>query len=145
MTLVMKGSTLKKNKPLMIIGVCIIAIIALIVISTKILGKKPFRDLIETDIVSAAVCITPPDKTIIISEFEELVSYLNDVVIYSKDNSYTEYDGQGVTFTITMTDGTQTDVMAYNPFLIIDGVGYKTKYEPCNALSSYANRLLQSY
>ena len=32
----------------------------------------------------------------------------------------------------------------YNPFLIIDGVGYKTKYEPCQALNSYANELLNS-
>ena len=32
--------------------------------------------------------------------------------------------------------------MGYNPFFVIDGVGYKTKYEPCQALSAYANRLL---
>ena len=43
-----------------------------------------------------------------------------------------------------MTDGTQTEVMAYNPFLVIDGIGYKTKYEPCEALNSYANQLLNS-
>lgn len=136
---------MKKNKPLIIVGVCIVAIIVLIVISTKIVGKKPFRDLVETDIVSATVNLSPPDKTIAISEFEELVSYLNNVVIYSEDNSYTEYDGQGVTFTIIMTDGTQTEVTAYNPFLLIDGVGYKTKYEPCDALNAYANKLLRGY
>ena len=34
-------------------------------------------------------------------------------------------------------DGTQTDIMAYNPFIVIDGIGYKTKYEPCEALNSY--------
>ena len=43
-----------------------------------------------------------------------------------------------------MTDGSTTDVMAYNPFLVIDGVGYRTKYEPCEALSRYANQLLGS-
>lgn len=134
-----------KKKPFIIVGVCIAAIIVLIAISTKIVGKKPFKDLVETDIVSATVNLSPPDKTIAISELEELVSYLNDVVIYSEDNSYTEYDGQGVTFTIIMTDGTQTDVTAYNPFLLIDNVGYKTKYEPCKALSTYANQLLQDY
>lgn len=41
-----------------------------------------------------------------------------------------------------MSDGTQTSIMAYNPFLVIDGTGYRTKYEPCEALNSYANRLL---
>ena len=68
----------------------------------------------------------------------------NDVVIYNKDNSFTEYSGQGVIFTLTMADGTQTEIMAYNPFLVIDGVGYKTKYEPCQALNRYANRLLNT-
>lgn len=136
---------MKKNKSIIIVGACIVAIIVFIVISTKIAGKKPFRDLVETDIVSATVNLSPPDKTIAISELEELVSYLNDVVIYSEDNSYTEYDGQGVTFTIIMADGTHTDVTAYNPFLLIDNVGYKTKYEPCKALSAYANQLLQDY
>ena len=74
---------------------------------------------------------------------ENFVTYLKDVVIYNEDNSYTEYNGQGVTFTLTMTDGTQISIMAYNPFIVIDGVGYKTKYEPCEALSNYANRLLK--
>ncbi len=64
------------------------------------------------------------------------------MVIYQEDNSYTGYNGQGVTFTLTMSDGTQTQIMAFNPFLVMDGIGYRTKYEPCEALSSYANRLL---
>lgn len=134
---------MKKCKPFIIAGVCLMAIIALVAVSIKTSGTKPFRDLVETDIVSATVHLSPPDKTVAITEFKELVSYLNDVVIYSEDNSYTEYVGQGVTFAITMTDGTQTDVMAFNPFLVIDGVGYKTKYKPCEALNSYANQLLQ--
>lgn len=105
-------------------------------------GKKPFKNLEPAEIVSATVWLTPPDKTIQIVEIKELVDYLNDVVIYHKDNSYTEYTGQGVTFTLTMTDGTQTKIMAYNPFLIINDVGYKTKYAPCETLNRYANRLL---
>ena len=72
-----------------------------------------------------------------------MVDLLKEVVIYNKDNSYTEYDGQGVTFTLVMADGTQTSIMAYAPFLVIDGVGYKTKYEPCEALNQYANMLLE--
>lgn len=68
---------------------------------------------------------------------------LKDVVIYNEDNSYTEYSGQAVIFMLTMADGTQIEIVAYNPFLIIDGVGYKTKYEPCEALNHYANMLLE--
>ena len=105
-------------------------------------GKKPYKNLDASQIISATVWLTPLDKRIQIAEIEELAEYLKDVVIYKKDNSYTEYAGQGVTFTLTMSDGTQTQIMAYNPFLVIDGIGYKTKYEPCEALNSYANRLL---
>ena len=105
-------------------------------------GKKPYKDLNASEILSAAVRLVPPDKTVKIVELEELAGYLNDVVIFNMDNSYTEYDGQGVIFTLIMADGTQTEIMAYNPFLVIDGIGYKTVYEPCEALNRYANRLL---
>jgi hypothetical protein len=30
---------------------------------------------------------------------------------------------------------------AYNPFFIIDAVGYRTKYEPCEKLNSWVNEL----
>jgi len=86
--------------------------------------------------------LAPPDKTIQITEIEELAAYLNEVVIYNEDNSYTEYTGQAVIFTLTMADGSQEEVTAYNPFVVINGTGYKTKYEPCEKLNSYANELL---
>lgn len=107
-------------------------------------GRKPYEALEEDQIISAAVQLSPPDKTIQITEMKELVDLLKDVTVYNEDNSYTEYSGQGVTFTLVMTDGTQTSIMAYNPFLVIDGVGYKTKYEPCEALNHYANMLLEN-
>lgn len=107
-------------------------------------GEKIYESLSETEISYATVHLIPPDKTIQIEDVNELVGLLNDVVVYEEDNSYTEYDGQGVTFTLTMTDGSQIEIMACNPFLVIDGVGYKTKYEPCAALNAYANGLLNS-
>ena len=106
-------------------------------------GKRPFQDLDASEITSAIVRLVPPDKTIQITDISELAEYLRDVVVYNKDNSYTKYSGQGVIFTLTMSDGTQTKVMAYNPFLVLDGVGYKTEYDSCQALNSYANRLLE--
>lgn len=106
-------------------------------------GRKPFQNLSAADMVSATVRLTPPDRTVQIVELKELADYLEDVVIYREDNSFREYSGQGVVFNVTMSDGTQTEVMAYNPFLVLDGVGYRTKYEPCEALSQYANSLLE--
>lgn len=132
---------MKKKVPIAI-SACILFIGVVIIVSVVTGGKKPFRDLESSKIMSATVRLIPPDKTIQITDIEELTKYLNAVVIYNKDNSYTKSYGQGVIFALKLSDGTQIEVMAYNPFLVIDGVGYKTKYEPCEALNAYANKLL---
>lgn len=106
-------------------------------------GRRPFRGLEASDITYASVWLTPPDWQFLIEDPTELAGYLREVVIYRQDDSYTEYEGQGVVFTLALADGTQLEVTAYNPFLIIDGVGYRTKYEPCEALNSYGNRLMR--
>ena len=132
-----------RKRIIMISLICILSAAVIMIISAVVRGRKPYKDLEAVQIVSAAVQLSPPDRTIQITEIRELADLLKDVVIYNEDNSYTEYSGQAVTFTLVMADGTQTDIMAYNPFLVIDGVGYKTKYEPCEALNHYANMLLE--
>ena len=132
---------MKKSRMLVIAGISVLLLGAAAYVFLN--GRKPFKDLEASEIALATVRLTPPDKTVEITETEQLAEYLRNTVIYNQDNSYTSYAGQGVIFTLTMTDGTQTEVIAYNPFLIIDGVGYRTKYEPCEALNSYANGLLK--
>ena len=130
---------MKHKKFLLITLICLIGIgISFLLFS----AHRPFKDLEAADITSASVRLSPPDTTIQIVETEELVSYLNEVVIYNKDNSYTEYAGQAVIFTLSLADGSQVEIIAYNPFIIIDGIGYKCKYEPCEALNHYANELM---
>ncbi len=141
---------MKKRKPARI-TICLLSALVIVsclffffaLTSRKSSGKKPYQDLDAAQLSSATVRLTPPDKTVQIPDLQELTNYLKDVVIYEEDNSYQEYSGQGVTFTLMRTDGTQTSIMAYNPFLVLDGVGYRTKYEPCEALSHYANLLLE--
>lgn len=132
---------MKKSRILAAAGICVLLLGAAAYVFLN--GRKPFKDLDASEIASATVRLTPPDMTVEITDTERLARYLRNVVIYNRDSSYTSYSGQGVTFTLTMTDGTQTEIVAYNPFLIIDGVGYRTKYEPCEALNSYANGLLE--
>ena len=107
-------------------------------------GSHPFRALDASGIVSATVCLAPPDTTLEIPDMEELVGLLQETVVYTRDDSYTEYSGQGVIFELTFTDGTGARIMAYNPFLVINGEGYRTEYAPCEALNQYANDLLSS-
>ena len=108
-------------------------------------GRKPFRELEAADIAAASVTLMPPDVTLELDEAEmgTLAELLGEVRITRPDQSYAEYAGQAVLFTVTFTDGTVTDVTAYNPFLIIDGTGYRTVYEPCEALNRFANELLR--
>ena len=106
-------------------------------------GTRPFQSLKAEEIREASVRLTPPDIQLAVNkeETEEMAEILRRVVVYRKDDSYKEYMGQYVEFTITKTDGTVTTVGAYNPFLIIDGVGYRAKYGPCEELNRLANDL----
>ena len=127
--------------------VAITMAVAIIVLTAGVIilrGKMPYKDLKASDIVSATVYLSPPDKTVQIKDVEELVSYLGEVTIYNEDHSYNDYCGQTVLFTLTMADGAQEKITAFNPFVIINGVGYKAKYEPCERLSRYANQLLSA-
>ena len=135
-----RGDNQMKNKKILMI-----MLIGLIGIGISIFffsGRRPFKNLKAEDIFSANVRLIPPDTTIQITETEELVSYLREVVIYSRTDAYTAgYVGQDVTFTLNLSDGSQMQITAFYPFFIINGVGYKCKYEPCEALNNYANEL----
>ena len=132
-----------KSKRLFLLGVGILGLAAMAYGLAGGFGCRPFRRLEASQITYASVWLTPPDWQFLIEDPTELAGYLREVVIYRQDDSYTEYAGQGVVFTLALADGTQLEVTAYNPFLIIDGVGYRTKYEPCEALNSYGNRLMR--
>ena len=135
---------MKRYAPVMVIAGVVVIALSMAILGCTVAGNtRPFQALKGSEILWASVCLTPPDKTVEIPDREELASYLRDVVIYEKDNSYREYSGQGVTFTLFLTDGSRREVMAFSPFLILDGVGYRTEYEPCEALNSYANELLE--
>lgn len=134
---------MKRGKRWFIALLCLAVIVGGILAAFVMAGRRPYKDLTAADIQSATVLLTPPVITLEIPDTGELAEYLSQVVIYDRDDSYTEYAGQGVIFTLHLADGSTTDIMAYNPFLVIDGVGYRTKYEPCEALNRYANGLLE--
>ena len=83
--------------------VAITMAVAIIVLTAGVIilrGKMPYKDLKASDIVSATVYFFPPDKTVQITDVEELVSYLGEVTIYNEDHSYNDYCGQTVLFTL---------------------------------------------
>lgn len=136
---------MKKKVILVVITVFLLA--CCFIIGRELIGVKPFKYLSRNDISAVTVKLVPPNITFTVDndEVNELVEILNQVVTYRKDNSFTKYMGQMVAFTIIKTDGSRLTVNAYYPFIIIDGIGYKTKYEPCEQLNSFANNLESNY
>jgi len=128
-----------KSKKVWFIIVVVALALIVSVLFVAFRGREPLKNI---ELVSATVQLLPPDKTIQINDLDELEDLLEDIVIYNQDDSYTEYVGQAVVFSVTVLDGSQMEVTAYNPLVIIDGVGYKCKYEPCEKLNSFANGLL---
>ena len=132
------------KKRFLIVSLLIIIILAAVFLIKPVFGSKPFQNLSLSEISKVSVELIPPDVTLELNagQIEKLVPILQQVVIYKQDDSYSESCGQAVIFTITKTDGSLSTVQAYNPFLVIDGVGYKTKYEPCEALNQLGNQIL---
>lgn len=133
------------KKKVLITALCALLLAGGVLAKLYLIGSKPLRGLAAGEVTSATVELYPPDATLELTreEINELVPILNRVVTYQRDNSYGEYAGQAVIFTLTKTDGTQLRVQAYNPFIVIDGVGYRTKYGPCEELNQLGNDLLR--
>ena len=136
---------MKLPKRHIFIGGAALAVLLALAAGLLFWGRRPFRELEAADIAAASVTLMPPDVTLELdeAEIETLTELLGDLRITWPDQSYTEYAGQAVQFTVTFADGTETEVADYNPFLIIDGTGWRTAYEPCEALNRFANELLR--
>ena len=133
------------KKKIFIAALCILVLVSAVLAKKFLIGTKPLKDLRFDQVAAATVELYPPDAALILTEedIRRLVPMLNQVVTYQRDDSYGEYCGQAVIFTLTKTDGTQLRVQAYNPFIVIDGVGYRTKYGPCETLNQLGNNILR--
>lgn len=109
-------------------------------------GNRPFAGLEAGDLRAASVRLSPPDVTLELTEAEreELAGLLQKAVTHRRDDSWREYAGQGVTYTLEFADGTVRTVTEFYPFLIVDGVGYRASHDPCQALSQFGNRILSA-
>ena len=136
---------MRLQKRHILMGGAVLAVLLAVAAGLLLRGRRPFRDLEAADITAASVTLMPPDVTLELdgAEIRTLAELLGDLRITWPDQSYTEYAGQAVRFTVTFADGTKTEVTDYNPFLIIDGTGWRTAYGPCEALNSFANELLR--
>jgi len=133
------------NKKLIIV-ICVLVLGFSAVMLFGTLGRKPFAKLSANEIVSAELFIVPPDETIILTDkqnISELTDILNEITIYREDDSGREYEGQLVQVTIILKNGETHIIGEYNPFLFLNGKCYRTKYEPCQKLNAFGNRILK--
>ena len=131
----------RKRWGLLIMGILLAATLLLYL---KPWGTKPFANLTPEQILSAEVFMIPPDQTVFLhdrDEIAELYEILKEITIYEVDESGRDYDGQLVQVAIVLTDGTAHTIGAYGSFLFLDGVCYRTKYEPSERLNSFGNGL----
>ena len=106
---------------------------------------RPFENLRAEDIASVRISLQSPDAVVLIEDearIAEIAGVIITVITYEKSDEWQDYVGQSAAFTLTMKSGEETEIVAYNPFVIINGQGYKAEYEPCENLSSVANRTL---
>ena len=124
------------------------ALAVVVVVGFRILaarrGQRPFRSLTVDQLSGATVEVTPPGTPAILShqDLQHLVGILRKVTTYQEDNSYQASGRQMVTFTLTLADGTEHTVTACAPWLVLDGVGYRTSHEPCLALSTLGSQAI---
>ncbi len=134
-----------RKKSVLLVCVAAVVVLAGVLIVPMLVGSRPFKNLRAEEVASIELTVRPPDVTRQITEQEqvqEIVGALRQVVIYEKSDEWREYNGQYAAFALIMKSGERTEVAAYNPFVILDGQGYRTKYEPCEELNRLANASL---
>ena len=133
------------QKRYLLMGGAVLAILLTLAAGLLFWGRRPFRGLEAADIAAATVLVGPPDVTLELDagEIETLADLLADVRITRPDQSYSEYAGQTVLFTVTMADGTAANVTAYNPFLDYRRHRLAHRLCACEALNRFANELLR--
>ncbi|MDR2514884.1 MAG: hypothetical protein LBD02_06725 [Christensenellaceae bacterium] len=131
------------KKLLWLLGGALAALVLCAVLNRNLAGARPFQGLKAGEIASATVELYPPDVKIELGDDEitELAALLHEVVVFQRFEGYGRYAAQAVVYTLHMADGTNHSVNACNPFLIVDGEGYRAEYAPCERLNSLGNRL----
>ena len=149
---------MKKHKKTIVICSVMLAIVILAIVLIKLgnnadfndnqeVSQKPFNDLSAEDILSITVFAIPPNETVLVDdmvEIEIIVEILRTVIIYQKSDEWKNTGGQGVTFTISKTTDEVVEVRPYGSYLIIDGQGYRTEYQPSENLNRIANTILDT-
>lgn len=110
-------------------------------IGCSTVNETPFSTLTVEEVCSATVCISPPDRTFPVEYITRLVALLKEIRLFEKTTLHQELIGQQITFSLELLDGTRREIALRSPYIVIDGVGYKTADEPRDKLEAFADQL----
>lgn len=130
----------KKTSNIIIISVIVLLIIGVYVLN---MGKRPLKTLSSSDITLIEISALPPNEIKYVNkreDIETIINKLRKVVVYEKLKQ-NDYNGQVHIYTLVKKDGSRREFMISNPIVGIDGVFYKTKYDPAKELSILYNKL----
>ena len=123
--------------------IAILLVICAVLLTAAVTRQRPLRDLRAADITAASVTWTPPGTTVQVQDLQALASALQKITVYCPDDSYTQYTGQTVAFTLFMADGAQLTVTesAAKGIYGINGTGWRVQEASCRELTRLANAL----
>ena len=126
--------------------VLILAVALVVAVGSSVIGRMPLKDLKDEEIQSISIHLWPPNETMELTrdQIAELVSLLKQVKIYNRTWMHHASGGQSCIMTITYLDGSTVEVNQLGSISIIDGRGYRSEYEPNEAINQFANKLFNT-
>ena len=105
-------------------------------------GTRPLEGLRAEEVQRVTVSRYPNLETeLTAEETARLVPLLNALTVYRKDPTWRDYSGDPPVFTLDLTDGTTLVVFPYNPFVVINGTGYRADRKGMKNLSDFARAI----
>ena len=134
------------KRTILVFAAIVLAVALIMTIGIWVIGRKPFKDMQVEDIKSVSIHLWPPNETRELNrdEIEVLVLLLQQVEIHHPTWMHHASGGQSNVMTIIFQDGSVKKVNQFGSILIIDGIGYRAKYEPNEALNQFANKLFNT-
>lgn len=134
------------KRTILVFAAIVLAVALIMTIGIWVIGRKPFKDMQVEDIKSVSIHLWPPNETRELNrdEIEVLVLLLQQVEIHHPTWMHHASGGQSNVMTIIFQDGSVKKVNQFGSILIIDGMGYRAKYEPNEALNQFANKLFNT-
>ena len=128
------------------IAAIVLAVALIMTIGTRVIGRKPFKDLKADEIRSVTIHLWPPNESMELTdaEIEELVGLLQQVEIHHPTWMHHASGDQSNVMAITFQDGSVKEVNQFGSILIIDGMGYRAEYEANEAINQFSNKLFNT-